>query len=89
LADYPDVRIRVTDSWLGVRIGEPYPDGYTENIDKFVFGTASGVTTFDFEPTVTVPNKEACKKNGWQASNTPVFKNQGACVSYFASNKNN
>jgi uncharacterized protein (DUF2141 family) len=50
LADYPGIRIRVTDSWLGLRVGEPYPDGYTENLDKFVFGTANGITTFDFDP---------------------------------------
>jgi hypothetical protein len=50
LADYPGVRIRVTDSWLGIRVGEPYADGYTENIDSFKFGTGAGNTTFDFEP---------------------------------------
>jgi len=36
-------------SWLGIRVGEPYANGYTENIDKFVFGTVSETTTFDFE----------------------------------------
>jgi uncharacterized protein (DUF2141 family) len=51
LADYPGIRIRVTDSWLGMRVGEPYADGYTENLDKVVLGTASQKTTFDFEPT--------------------------------------
>ncbi len=56
LADYPNVRIRVTDSWLGMRVGEPYADGYTENLDKFVFGTASTVTTFDFDPTPPITN---------------------------------
>ncbi len=50
LSQYPGVRIRVTDSWLGIRVGEPYADGYTENIDKFVFGTTSNTTIFDFEP---------------------------------------
>ena len=49
LADYPGIRIRVTDSWLGLRVGEPYPDGYTENLDGFKFGTAAGTTTFDFD----------------------------------------
>lgn len=52
LADYPGVRVRVTDSFLGVRVGEPYADGYTENIDAFKFGTAAGITTFDFDPYV-------------------------------------
>jgi len=50
LADYPGIRINPVDSWLGLRVGEPYPAGYTENLDKFVFGTGSAVTTFDFEP---------------------------------------
>lgn len=50
LASFPSIRIRVTDSFLGIRVGEPYPDGYTENIDKFVFGTSNGIKTFDFEP---------------------------------------
>ncbi len=50
LSQYPGVRIRVTDPFLGIRVGEPYPDGYTENIDLFKFGTASGTTHFDFEP---------------------------------------
>ncbi len=49
LAAYPSIRLRLTDSWLGMRVGEPYPDGYTENIDNFTFGTAAGSKTFDFE----------------------------------------
>jgi hypothetical protein len=44
------VRIRVTDSFMGVRVGEPYADGYTENIDAFKFGTSGGTTVYDFEP---------------------------------------
>ncbi|MBS1793305.1 MAG: hypothetical protein JSS81_05595 [Acidobacteria bacterium] len=50
LSQYPGVRIRVTDSFLGIRVGEPYADGYTENIDAFKFGTGAGTTFFDFEP---------------------------------------
>ncbi|HEX7024002.1 MAG TPA: right-handed parallel beta-helix repeat-containing protein [Gemmatimonadales bacterium] len=49
-SDYPDIRIRVTDAQLSLRVGEPYADGYTENIDSFTFGTAGGTTIFDFEP---------------------------------------
>ncbi|MCA9324305.1 hypothetical protein KC992_04370 [Candidatus Saccharibacteria bacterium] len=49
IAAYPDIAVRTTDSWMGVRVGEPYADGYTENVDKFVFGTADKITTFDFE----------------------------------------
>jgi hypothetical protein len=50
LSDYPSARIRVTDPWLGIRVGEPYADGYTENIDAFKFGTTSWFKQFDFEP---------------------------------------
>ncbi len=53
LAQYPNIKIRDTDSFLGLRVGEPYADGYTENIDKFVFGTNAEVKTFDFEPTAS------------------------------------
>ena len=77
LTDYPGVRIRVSDSFLGLRVGEPYPNGYTEYIDKFVFGTTAGTTTFDFEPA-----KETCMKGGWQQSADPAFPNQGACIQY-------
>lgn len=54
LAEYPGVRIRVTDSFMGLRVGEPYADGYTENIDSFKFGTASGTTTYDFDRGTTL-----------------------------------
>lgn len=43
-------------------------------------------TIYDFEADVVLANKDACKKNGWTASTLPVFKNQGDCVSHFASN---
>jgi hypothetical protein len=49
LSDYPVIRIRPTNSQIAMRVGEPYADGYTENIDTFTFGTASGTTIFDFE----------------------------------------
>jgi hypothetical protein len=91
LTDYPGIRIRITDSWLGIRVGEPYADGYTENIDKFVFGTAAGVKTFDFDLVEEIgppTNKDQCKKDGWMTFNNPTFKNQGACVSYVQSNDN-
>ncbi|HEV7646048.1 MAG TPA: cohesin domain-containing protein [Pyrinomonadaceae bacterium] len=54
LTQYPGVRMRLTDSFLGIRVGEPYADGYTEDIDAFKFGTAAGTTTFDFDPATTV-----------------------------------
>lgn len=50
LTDYPGIRIRVTDAHVGIRVGEPYVPGYTENIDSFTFGTSAGTTVFNFEP---------------------------------------
>jgi hypothetical protein len=55
LLSYPGVRMRVTDAHLGLRVGEPYADGYTENIDSFTFGTVAGTTIFDFEPDLAPP----------------------------------
>lgn len=83
LSEYPGVRIRVTDAHMGIRVGEPYASGYTENIDRFVFGTAAGVDVFDFEPSVGPPaDKNDCKRGGWQQFNSPAFDNQGDCVSF-------
>lgn len=50
VTSYPGIKIRDTDAHFGIRVGEPYSDGYTENIDNVQFGTAAGTTTFDFEP---------------------------------------
>ena len=48
-------------------------------------------TTFTYEP-ASVPNKDSCKNNGWKTmtdANGRKFKNQGDCVSYFATNGKN
>jgi len=88
LASYPGVRVRVTDSWLGMRVGEPYNDGYTENIDRFVFGTAAGTTIFDFEieePLVVASSRDQCKDGGWAnvfREDGTAFPNQGLCIKY-------
>jgi hypothetical protein len=49
LAAFPSASILSTDSWLGVRVGEPGPTGYTGAVDSFTFGTAAKTTVFDFE----------------------------------------
>jgi len=58
LTDYPNIQTRSSDSWFGFRVGEPYADGFTGNVDNFVITTDDGInattTTFDFEPTVVV-----------------------------------
>jgi hypothetical protein len=51
-ASFPDARLLPVGGWLGIRVGEPGPTGYTANIDSFTWGTATtGTTIFDFEPT--------------------------------------
>lgn len=50
LASWPNARIRVSDSHVGIRTGNPGP-AETTNIDNFVFGTDIAVKVFDFEPT--------------------------------------
>ena len=90
LVAYPHIRILVTDGHLSLRVGEPYPDGYTENIDSFTFGTATGTTVFDFEPYAIASSKSDCKNGGWKnvrRADGSVFKNQGACESYVEKQK--
>lgn len=60
-------------------------DGYFDNV---VVDLDGGVTTYDFEPTLTPVSKEGCKDDGWKSFNTPTFKNQGECVSFVTSNPN-
>ena len=46
-------------------------------------------SSYTYEPT---PTKDSCKNNGWktmQDANGKSFKNQGDCVSYFATNFRN
>lgn len=90
LADYPGIRIRVTDSWLGIRVGEPYADGYTENIDSFKFGTSAGATTFDFdivEEVAPPTNKDQCKQDKWMSFNNPTFSSKKECEKYVKDHK--
>jgi len=92
LTDYPIARIRVTDSFLGMRVGEPYADGYTENIDGFKLGTSTGTTTFDFDKVeeVTPPtSKQQCKNDGWKIFNNPSFASKKECEKYVKSHKKN
>jgi hypothetical protein len=43
-------------------------------------------TRYTFAPDVQLTNKDQCKAS-WATSTQPVFKNQGECVSHFASVK--
>ena len=69
---------------FGVNIGSNNPS-YDVEADLVNFNG----TTYNFEPYVAVSDKDDCKSNGWKTAvdaNGNGFKNQGACVSYVASN---
>ena len=44
-------------------------------------------TTYTFAADVRLKSKDECKNGGWATSNLPTYKNQGECVSHFASGK--
>ncbi len=44
-------------------------------------------TRYTFAATVILTSKDDCKNGGWATSTQPVYKNQGQCVSSFASTK--
>ena len=71
-----------------------FPDA---NVVAFGFSLGSGVTgdwtinaisfagtTYTFGQHVVLTSKEQCKNGGWATSDSPAFKNQGDCVSFFA-----
>ncbi|MGO4246535.1 discoidin domain-containing protein [Paenarthrobacter sp. RAF54_2] len=57
-----------------------------ENPTAVVTVTAPNGTTKEYRVTVST-GKGACKSNGWKTSPSPVFGDQGECVSYFAEGK--
>jgi hypothetical protein len=44
-------------------------------------------TRYTFAAAVSLASKDECKEGGWAASTSPEFRNQGDCVSHFASQK--
>lgn len=70
------------------------------NVLAFGFSLGSGVlgdgvihamdfagTTYTFAEDVTLSSKDQCKDGGWRTSTNPAYRNQGQCVSHFASGK--
>lgn len=51
--------------------------GLTDSFSPFTLGFPN--------PEVVLTTKQECKNGGWATSTLPIFKNQGDCVSYFAS----
>lgn len=82
LADYPGVRMRVTDSFFGIRVGEPYADGYTENIDAVKVGIAGDNKVFNFErsPVTIVDADGFASATDCNNSTTPAATTIAAAV---------
>lgn len=78
-----------TVKFIAVNVGDTSTNdtglaGYLDNVIVNINGDSNA---YDFEQNpVTLTTKEACKNNGWKTSEAPIFKNQGDCVSSFASN---
>lgn len=79
---FPDATI--ADA-IALNVGSGWSGSFTGAADALTFDAGGNAVTFDFEPTISVADKDGCKNGGWEASNTPVFSNQGDCVSSFAS----
>jgi hypothetical protein len=87
-------------AWFGTldEWREAFPDAV---VTAFGFSLGSGVkgdgvidaidfagTRYTFAETVTLESASQCKKGGWATSTNPEFRNQGDCVSSFASGRN-
>jgi hypothetical protein len=74
---------------FGVNIGSNNPSYDTETDLVSFNGDVYNFQTVAPTPVVTLTNKDDCKNGGWMTSNNPTFKNQGDCVSYFATKGKN
>lgn len=74
-AAFPNAEV-FNESFTGqmlLRAGEPYPEGFTGNVDKFVFKTGTTTTTYDFEPDLQPTPIDVSVNKVWQDANgTPI-----------------
>ena len=73
-AAFPDANVVAFGFSLGSGV---YGDGIINSI------TFAG-ETYTFAETVELTSKDQCKNGGWATSTSPVYANQGQCVSSFA-----
>ena len=69
---------------VGLNVGRG-PASFIGAVDGLSLTMSGETTTYDFEPLSA--DNAGCKDGGWQEFHNPVFKNQGDCVSFFASSK--
>lgn len=83
-----DMAADSTVSFFALNVGDTSvsDEGLAGYLDNVVVTAGADTTTYDFEQDpLALTNKEQCKNDGWRASENPVYKNQGDCVSAFAS----
>jgi hypothetical protein len=78
LANAPDATILA----VGLNVGRG-PASFVGAVDGLSLTASEGTTTYDFEN--LAQTKDGCKNGGWQDFHNPVYKNQGQCVSFYAS----
>ncbi len=78
LANAPDATILA----VGLNVGRG-PASFVGAVDGLSLTSNDGTTTYDFEN--LDQTKDGCKDGGWQDFHDPVYKNQGQCVSFYAS----
>ena len=76
-AAFPNARVLA----YGFSLGSGVKGDWT--IDALTFGG----TRYTFATPVVLTSKDQCKNGGWATSTKPVFRNQGECVSSFASGR--
>ena len=69
---------------VGLNVGRG-PASFVGAVDALSLTMAGARTTYDFESLQA--DKDGCKKSGWQDFHASDYKNQGDCVSFFASEK--
>jgi hypothetical protein len=82
LANAPDATVLS----VGLNVGRG-PASFIGAVDALSVTMAGETTTYDFEPLVL--DKDGCKQGGWVDFHAPLFRNQGDCVSWFASDGRN
>ena len=84
LADLQAQAPNATILTVGLNVGRG-PASFVGAVDALSLTMAGESTTYDFE--LLQEGKDSCKDGGWQDFHDPAltFKNQGDCVSHFAS----
>ena len=70
---------------FGVNVGHGPAGTFNGNADALTLGLNTNTTVYNFEHAITLVGKDECKDGGWMTSTSTTFKNQGDCVSFFAS----